>query len=1330
MVIGQVDVHPPPALPQRQSGGVSTWLMVLPALGGLGAMALIFTAGGTGTHVAAGVLFGVSTLAMAGGQLARVGGDRSRRIAGDRRDYLRHLAQIRRKARSAAADQAEALFWLHPDPRGLQSLIRTSRLWERRPADPDFATVRLGLGDQELALDLQLGEAKPLEDVDIVSAVALRRFLRTHGTVRKLPVALSLRSFARVRLEGNPVACRAMAAAMTLQAITWHAPSEFRIALCAGGDGLTAWDWLKWAPHLADPAVPPTDLPRFTVADNLGALEELLSDELAGRPWASPQTDPLVDRSHILVIVDGGGLGDGSQLAAAPGLQGVTVIDLSGTLGEQATPRSVRLRVTDDDVLGVSIDRVGQEVLSHIGAPDRVGPGEAAATCRAVAAIRMPDEGDTDQPLTSSTGLTDLIGIANIRTLTASASWRPRPARDRLRVAIGVGTTGQAVELDIKEAAQGGMGPHGLVVGATGSGKSELLRTLVLGLAITHAPDYLNFVLVDFKGGATFNKLDALPHTSAVITNLSDELGLVDRMKDAISGELNRRMELLRAAGTFASLRDYDQARATGADLPALPTLLIVVDEFSELLTAKPDFLDLFITIGRVGRSLGVHLLLASQRLEEGRLRGLDTYLSYRIGLKTFSAAESRIVLGAPDAFELPTAPGNGYLKFDTTGLVRFKSAYVSGPVRDPRAGADDHGWVDPQAFRLAAAPTAASSATASSTTASSTTASSTTAEAPALRPTSGASATAELATDDRARNTWSGQTLLEVAVARLAGSGVPAHEVWLPPLREPPSLDLLLPRGSVRGDTVAGAAASFLQVPLGWVDKPYEQTRGLLTIDMSGAAGHVGIVGAPQSGKSTGLRSLICALALTHTPEEIQLYCLDFGGGSLTSLAGLPHVGVVAGRLQPELVRRTVAMVSRVLNGREAAFTAAGVSSLAEWREQVAAGRVAGDGFGDVILVIDGWGALKEFFEPFEALLTSMAARGLNYGIHLVLAAGRWPEIRPALKDLIGSRIELRLGDALDSEINPKLAAGVPENRPGRGLSRDRLHLLTAVPRIDGAATSDGLAAATAELVRTVATRWAGATAPRVKLLPPIVRPADLPADLDPELGYPLGLDEDLQPVVWNPKTDQHLLIFGEEQSGRSTVLRQLIGRIAARHGLDGARFIVFDPQRHLLDLAYRPDQLIASATNGRDAAGVIGANVERLQARLPQPSMSRDEIARHAWWGSPADIYLFVDNYERLAANNPLGALIPLINQAADIALHLVIARQARGASRAVFDNVYATLKDVGTPALVLSGPESEGTIYGRTKVTDRPPGRGVWVPRRGPDLEMQALLEPQEW
>src|SRR5215211_5745907 len=226
------------------------------------------------------------------------------------------------------------------------------------------------------------------------------------------------------------------------------------------------------------------------------------------------------------------------------------------------------------------------------------------------------------------------------------------------------------------------MGPHGLLIGATGSGKSELLRTLVLALAATHSSETLNFVLVDFKGGATFSSLDRLPHTAAVITNLADELPLVDRMVDAIDGELLRRQELLRKSGNFASVRDYDKARVGGSALPPLPSLLVICDEFSELLSAKPDFIDLFVQIGRLGRSLGVHLLLASQRLEEGRLRGLDTHLSYRIGLRTFSALESRAVLGVPDAYELPRSPGHGYLRYGTEPLVRFKAAYVSGPLR------------------------------------------------------------------------------------------------------------------------------------------------------------------------------------------------------------------------------------------------------------------------------------------------------------------------------------------------------------------------------------------------------------------------------------------------------------------------------------------------------------------------------------------------------------------------------------------------------------------------------------------------------------------------
>ncbi|WP_243841385.1 FtsK/SpoIIIE domain-containing protein [Mycobacterium sp. DL592] len=200
-----------------------------------------------------------------------------------------------------------------------------------------------------------------------------------------------------------------------------------------------------------------------------------------------------------------------------------------------------------------------------------------------------------------------------------------------LRVPLGRTPDGAAVDLDIKEAAEGGHGPHGLCIGATGSGKSELLRTVVVGMACRHSPDELNLVLVDFKGGATFLGLGGLAHVAAIITNLSEDDQLVMRAKEALAGEIHRRQQLLHRAGNAVNLAAYRLARHHDPQLPLLPSLLVVVDEFAELLHRQPEFADLFAMIGRVGRSLGVHLLLASQRLDEGRLRGLESHLSYRI---------------------------------------------------------------------------------------------------------------------------------------------------------------------------------------------------------------------------------------------------------------------------------------------------------------------------------------------------------------------------------------------------------------------------------------------------------------------------------------------------------------------------------------------------------------------------------------------------------------------------------------------------------------------------------------------------------------------------
>ena len=731
-----------------------------------------------------------------------------------------------------------------------------------------------------------------------------------------------------------------------------------------------------------------------------------------------------------------------------------------------------------------------------------------------------------------------------------------------------------------------------------------------------------------------------------------------------------------------------------------LPSLLIICDEFSELLSAKPDFIDLFVQIGRLGRSLGVHLLLASQRLEEGRLRGLDTHLSYRVGLRTFSALESRAVLGVPDAYELPRSPGHGYLKFGTEPLIRFKAAYVSGAYRRSGAGgAGGSGQGGPQLLPYA------------------------THFVPVPEPTVvKAAASVEEA----------GESLLDIMVNRLVGQGPPAHQVWLPPLSQAPALDELL--GPVTVDPVRGLTFGnpelhgALQVPVALVDKPYEQRRDLLWLALAGSAGHVAVVGGPQSGKSTVLRTLICGLALTHTPTEAQVYCLDFGGGSLASLRDLPHVGGVASRLDTAAVRRTVGEISTLLAEREQRFAELGIDSMATYRKRrAAAGSGIGAGadpFGDVFLVVDGWPTLRGEYDDLEPLVTDLATRGLSYGVHVVAAAPRWMDFRPAIRDLFGSRLELRLGDPTDSIVSRKSAANVPEKTPGRGITAESLHFLTALPELSS------LGPDISALVKASASNWRGAPAPRVRLLPPVLPYRELEFAGTNGLRLPIGINEaDLRPVAIDFASEPHFLLFGDAECGKSSFLRALATTITHRFSPDEARLILVDYRRSLLG-AVQSEHLIGYGTAAAGTAELIESVAGYMQRRLPGPDITPQQLRERSWWTGP-ELFILVDDYDLVATGpaNPLRALEEYLPQARDVGLHLVLTRRSGGASRALYEPIIQRLRELSSPGLVMSGDKEEGALIGNVRPGPLPPGRGRLVTRKeGVRLIQLAHLPPQ--
>lgn len=1266
----------------------------------------------------------VSTVGMVASGSNQGSGQSKAEMNEDRKDYLRYLGQMRERAREAADEQRMAREWIHPDPQNLWSIANSRRMWERRPSDNDFGQVRVGRGSQRLETRLVPPQTGPVDELEPITTLALRRFVRAHSLVSDLPIATSLRGFAAVGLQGDREDVRGLARAILTQLATFHTPDDVVLAVASSGHARQEWDWVKWLPHAQHPTETDGLGQLRLMSGSLWGIENMLGEELTDRQRFHRNTPPPDGRPHIVILLDDAEISREEHLLLEGGLAGVTLLDLSDVLGQITARRGMRI-VVEPTRVGA---RSGNNV-EWFGEPDSLTKEEAETVAHVLAPWRVAGGGSAElesagqEPLTTPLNYVEQLGLSgDAVTFDLAEGWRPRAVPERYTVPIGPGENGEIVHLDIKETAENGMGPHGLCIGATGSGKSEFLRTIVLGLLATHSSTALNFVLVDFKGGATFNGFEHAPHVSASITNLGDDLTLVDRMYDALSGEMNRRQEVLNK-NECKNVWDYNAKRDAGADLPPLPALFVVIDEFSELLSSNPEFAELFTMIGRLGRSLQVHLLLASQRLEEGKLRGLETHLSYRIGLKTFNASESRAAIGVPDAADLPSSGGHGYLKHPN-GMERFRAAYVSGHQhqttgrRPALAAAPVTGERRPKFFIADYVE-----------------------PPPEPEPSDEETQEVEQEKEELA------PTDFQLVLGKVTGQGPPAHQVWLPPLDAPPTLDTLLPPLQAtedRGYTAEGFAGSGkLQVPVGIIDMPYHQRQDQMVVDLGGASGHGAVVGGPQSGKSNVLRTLLSSLALTHTPQEVQFYCVDLGGGTMAALQKLPHVGSFGSRRDPDTVRRTVAELKALLAEREARFQEMAVDSMADFRNRKRRGEAPDDEYGDVFLVIDGWAAFRNDFESLEQDVLNLAAQGLTFGIHVFVTANRWAEIRPALKDLLGTRFELRLGDASESEIDRKAAVNVPTGRPGRGLHPSKLHFLMGLPRVDSEnlAQRDGwqsynedLPDGVADLVNRVRGAWKGRPAPQVRLLPDLLPFEQLPSvDQQPQPKLvPIGVNEDgLNPVYLNFRTEPHFYAFGERESGKTSLLRTIVRGITTRYTPQEALILLVDYRRTMLGFL-DTGHLLEYSVSAEQLKGNVRDVCAALKKRLPGPDVTQEQLKNRSWWSGP-ELFVIADDYELVApqGNNPLQPLTEYVAQASDVGLHMILARNSGGANRALFEPIVGKMREVSAPGLAMSADKDDGQLVGNVKSRPLPAGRGTLVSRGlrgGPQLIQTAYMRPE--
>ncbi|MCH9736861.1 MAG: type VII secretion protein EccCb [Actinomycetia bacterium] len=961
--------------------------------------------------------------------------------------------------------------------------------------------------------------------------------------------------------------------------------------------------------------------------------------------------------------------------------------------------------------------------LAFAATPDLMPLTEAEVLARAVARYEPSDAATrllAERAADARAGqdFLDLFQIPDARQWDPHTAWAQVTAASRLRAPLGKNpTTGKTVWLDLKEGAEGGMGPHGMLTGQIGSGKSETLVSYVLALAMLYPPEVLQLLLGDFKGETAMMALADLPHCQGVVSNLAESASKLDRIEQMLYGEVERREEILKAVG-YKDVRDYERARATTRpDLEPLGALLIVLDEFSELLRIRPSLAATFDVVARKGRGLWMHILNASQRVETGRMGGMISQQTYSIGMKLKDAGQSRQAIGSTKAFDsLKGAPqGTGFLVFDEEHTL-FRSFYVSAPFVPPVVGKaqrrqQEGQHIDPHLFGVDIAPLPIDIEVGEDVDE----------DAEAER---AAQAAADSADVDA-------PTVVSVLVGQLREAGRtsrPMHHLWWPALDEVTAITIdEMAAEFWDRDWLAVTENSGLVVPYAREDDPRAHTQGLLSADLSGSQGNVAVVGATQSGKSTAVQTLMAALAVSHSPQRVQFYGIDLGGGKLQNMAGLPHVSGVAGQGNMEKIGRVLSEVERLLADRMRHWEMAGIT-LEEFRARKFAGKpgeVPEDGHGDIFFIIDNLAALKVKDLALHQRITDLgASSALNYGVHLIATNDQWITLPTALNAKFGTRIELRMASAVESEMGDRdLAKKVPD-QPGRGVKKGGRHLLFGTP-VAGQTLPEQSHGFEQDSVQSscelIAQQWAArgiAPAPPLPTLPPEIGLDDLDGDLGSGV-LKLGMGElALQTVGVNLAESPHFYAVGSNGSGRSTVLRTLIASIQNSFSPQEAKIIAFDPDMKLgswIDPAY----LQLHLSSPQDVAAACAHLAKRLDERKPPAEASAEERAK--WRFSGPRYFIVVDDVNLLnvpgsSHSSLLSPLESVIARGRQIGTHvLATINNANWMGSGMHNKVVKGLDAAGSGVLILDGRHADGAIVDGIRAAPRVPGRGELVYRK---------------
>lgn len=1098
-----------------------------------------------------------------------------------REKYGAYIDDQKARIESVAKVQREIIAKENPDPKECMNILYGLKrnFWERMPSDRDYLDVRVGMGYENLCVAVKSrtdNNGFQMEDDEIRELS--EQIIEETRIVDNVPARVSLLKKNTIGFVGDRDKTIKLIKNMLISLTTAHCFEDVRIVGIFDPKERAKWESLRWLPHVWD------DNRQFrTIAfdkENAHNLCEMFNDVLKKRREEMKDGSyglPVIPKPFYVFIFGSKDMVEKEEimhnLFVNDPSMGVTSLFLFDDM--YMLPNDCRC-IVDVNNGPCVYDRNEANNKFYFTMDPATDDIHWDTFARRMAAVELDGFAAT---VGLPNGITFLqgFGVQTVEQLDVMNRWNSAVPYKSLAAPIGMMAGNKLFHFDIHEKKHG---PHGLVAGTTGSGKSELLQTWILSMALCYHPHDVSFVIIDYKGGGMANLLEPLPHVVGKITNIGAN---ISRSLISLQSEIKRRYAIFDQYGVN-HIDKYQKLFKAGTATEPLPHLIIVSDEFAELKKEEPEFMSGLISAARVGRSIGIHLVLATQKPGGVVDDQIQSNSRFRLCLKVQDVNDSREMIKRPDAAKL-TQAGRTYIRVGEDEYFDLFQSFWSGA---PYFGAvnveEDVGnqvrVVDVTGRRI------------------------------------------KTVTDEKTRFKSDLDEL--TAIVRYICSVATENGVkklqgpWLPELPEYLYLDDIKEEDTFDG-TDWKSSPKWLTVPIGKYDAPKLQAQGVQYMDLA-AEGHYGIYGAPGTGKTSLLKSFVLSLGLHYSPQDVNIYILDCGGWSMSMFSGMPHVGGVALDSEEEKFFKFEKLIMQEFESRKRKFLQNAVSSLKAYREAVSPDMPA------IVIAIDNIIPIFDLYPDLENLFVTIARDGATYGIYMVYTANSTSGVRYKVLQNIRGAVAFELTDKGDyATVVGRLDGMMLPKVVGRAFYKGNPPVEFHAALSANGENDREVMLAVKELCAKMNAAWTGARPKPIPVMPETVTYADMASEYSVRTMLPVGINcEDIRTSFVDLSTNYSLLISGSVHSGKTRKLAQLTGMVASR--FTDSKIFIFDSPSGALQSIQNSVHRYASVEDDAAVTTMLDELVGYLNERKKAQNQARQID------GEIFDEKAFISDYELL--------------------------------------------------------------------------------------------------